>query len=572
MTAEWRSIKDNCEALFDPSELSLTFFFGIEQTYFLDPARQLMDIEFLNPNLADIVEKAHPGILYDPEIGAQRRPLSELGIVRGQTSMAVEKLAPLETSTSTMALRHARDADKNFAINPVLSDTEILDSIPASTLISTVYLDSLIACHPELQSSFHPYNYLRQPGQVNADILQIALEDAIMFVAEWTHSAYRLMRNAVHIFTAKVADPYIPYVLHTVDKSQPLSSGVVPNQSRLSSIRNETAPRTANTLEDFQYVDQLGPVSEFLAIAQEAESAFNRGLYRSAAIMSASGAEMLLNTTLQMLHWEDGLTPEESVDAWSAKEGIQARVRKHFPPLLKGNWDLIGGSPIGDWAQHTAELRNKIAHAGHRPTETECRNSLAATYVLHSDLVDRITEDANLNRYTRTAFLLAGNHGLESRGKRARKVRELQDDPSEPTWAQSSAGWIRQHAHCLLAKGHGWPTAGEGATETVLVVRTLDLHISAFERSREHGWAREIYDIPALLEQQPASSLREQIMSHKGSGLKYITYEIMAADKLSDSAYGPRVAAYQLVPDWRISPKWSLEPQLTFGSAETLVK
>lgn len=53
----------------------------------------------------------------------------------------------------------------------------------------------------------------------------------------------------------------------------------------------------------------------------------------------------------------------------------------------------------------------------------------------------RLTDTANLNRFTRTARAFCGNNGLERRGRLTRRVRELLDDPRELNWFETFERW-----------------------------------------------------------------------------------------------------------------------------------
>lgn len=562
---EWARLQSGHDALFDPNELTITFYLGIEQLLHIPSTSGMNDVVDFSVEIADVVEAAHPGIIYSSPSGRQRRALSELCLMRATVEHRNATLPSSETSVRRLA---TEQVSSDIGHPPQRSDAEGLDHLPASLLLATIYLDTLILCHPELQSSFTRYNYLRSPQHITSKILEFALGDAISVVAEWTKTAYKLSRNTVHLFDAKILDHEVPYVLRNVGTNTVLGSGFVPNRPRLATIHAESVPRTVNSIEEFDAADRAGPLDGFLMTIQEATSAFNRGLNRSATVMSAAGAETLLNTVLHLLQWETELMPEVSAEGWDDRAGIQKRVSTNFSNLLGGSWDLTRPGPVGDWARNVANLRNDVVHAGYVPTTAEVENAIETTYSLVTELIDRITNQQNLNRYTRTAVMLAGNKKLEARGCRTRRVQELEEDSSESDWYLCSSRWIAQQLDCLRAKRDGWGDAVPGETEIVLVVRQADLYIGAFEHCPRLGWARNIGDLTPLVEQFGRERLWEKLSyfnSHAGNA--YITLQFREPPALDESVFGDKVAAYRLVPDYRVTAKTQQHPELEFRSA-----
>lgn len=561
----WVPFNEHQLALVDPCEVAATFYIGIEQFYHVDPDRAFVNSDPVSVELSKVIELAQPGILEDPETGSQLRPLQDLRLVRATVEVTNHWYPGGEAQTAKLAREVMLGDIGSTESLPRIDSDPPLDGLPASVFAVTVYFDALVAAHPDLQSSFRPYNYVRAAADVNATLLEAALEDAFAFASFWAERSYRLMRNTVQVFTPKILDTRIPYVLSMPHIDSRLAHGEVDNSHRVKVVATETAARMSNSVEHFSDSEDLGPIEGFISAIQEAESAFNRGLYRSAAIMSAAASEHSINTLLQLLRWEDGVEPDKSAEDWEVREGIQARVKNKFASHLGGNWDLTTDGVLKNWAESVAELRNYIAHAGHTPTSKEAQSSIQCAYELQVELSDRVMTERNIGRYTRTAFLLAGNEGLERRKRRTRRVRELQNSKTEPVWIQSSKAWIAQHGHCLRAMRFGWGEAAPSDRDVLLVVRSSDHYISLVEFAKTRGWAREITNPSLVLSHYPKSSLQDLVRrAPVDSSEEYVIIHLMHRQTIPDTCVGPKLPAFRLVPLEQISPRWLFRAEATF--------
>lgn len=562
---EWIERDDTTEVLHDPDELVLTLYLAIEQP--LHMPTDLLDVQALNPELAELLTSAHPEILEDPETGEQRRPLSELCLIRAEVEYRPATIPISRAATAQLA---AEEVGVDIRYAPRLSQLDEEESLEASVFVVSVRLNTLVLLRPELRSSFVDYNYLRTSEQVSGNVLEASLEEAILIVSRWTQVSYKLARNTVHLFDSKILDPQIPYVLRRADNDIVLRAGFIKNRPRTTAIRSESLALSLNALDDFDVANRDGPLDEFLMTMQEATSAFNRGLNRSAAVMTATAAESLFNTLLQLLHWEDGVLPDVSAEQWDEFAGIQARVKSEFSPFLGGNWDLSRLGPLNDWAQSVANLRNDVVHGGLTPSDTDVQEAFEKTYGLVTELVDRLTNQRNLNRFTRTAVLLAGNQGLEKRDRRTRRVRNLQEKASEPEWFVCSRNWIAQHLSCLRAKRAGWREE-PSSSEIVLVIRASDGFVAALEHAPEEGWARPILNPEKLVERLPLSGMEGVVKAAKLPGsAAYITLQLAQGEETRGASFGDRFPAYRLVPGLRITIAPPRDPELDFENVPTL--
>ncbi|KAB1948264.1 hypothetical protein [Brevibacterium linens] len=560
----WKELDDGTEVLNEPDELVLTLYLAIEQS--LHMPKKLLDVQVLNPELAELLTSAHPRILKDPATGEQRRPLNELGLIRAEVEYRETTIPVSQSATARLA---AEEFGSDIRHAPNLGRLHEKESLEASVFVVSIHLNTLVMLRPELRNSFVYYNYLRTAELVSERVLEASLEEAIQIVSRWSQASYKLARNTVHLFGSKILDPQIPYVLQPGDSDNILRAGFVKNRSRTAAIQSERLARTLNTLDDFDVADRDGPLDEFLMTMQEATSAFNRGLNRSAVVMTATAAESLFNTLLQLLHWEKCMLPDDIAEQWDELAGIQARVKSEFSSFLGGNWDLSQPGPLHDWAQRVANLRNDVVHGGLIPSDPEVQAAFETTYGLVTELVDRLTNQRNLNRFTRTAVLLAGNQGLEKRNRWTRRVRNLQEMVSEPDWHACSQNWIAQHLNCLRAKQTGWKEKPLNC-EIILVIRSADGFIAALEHAPDEGWARSVLNPETLVAELPTSIARVILDAKSPDSAAYITLQIERTRSVQGILFGERLPAYRLVPNLRIMVGPPRNPELEFKKVPTI--
>ena len=183
------------------------------------------------------------------------------------------------------------------------------------------------------------------------------------------------------------------------------------------------------------------PFTTHLDLHREATRALHRyGDTRGTAIFAGVSAESALDELLLHLMWEERQTPEKAAGDW--KDGLATRVKTEYSRRLRGgSWDSSGSASIGKWSRDVADLRHRVVHGAYEPTISEARTSINAVDELVSYLCDRLADAANLSRYPRSALALAGERGLARRKSYTRRVRRLQEDPSEPPWSATYTRW-----------------------------------------------------------------------------------------------------------------------------------
>ncbi len=233
-----------------------------------------------------------------------------------------------------------------------------------------------------------------------------------------------------------------------------------------------------------------GAFAAHLDVHREAHIALDRlGDHRLAALLFGIAAESLFDELILHLMWEEGLTPEDVAQNWI--EGLDARVRQELPARLGGPWDVTRRNPIGVWAQDVASLRHRVAHAAYTPTEEEARRSFDGVNALVTHLCDRLARPAMLKNYPRTALSLAGEGGLRRRTAYTKRMRELENDPSEVLWTETFYRWReawRRTRQDRTAK----PRVPDEAGAWLLAVRHPDRSLQWIRHDRAQHLAIEV--------------------------------------------------------------------------------
>lgn len=158
------------------------------------------------------------------------------------------------------------------------------------------------------------------------------------------------------------------------------------------------------------------------------------GDYVGAVLKAAAAAETLIKQVSWHIAWE--ATKKSSTDpaptAMSGDALFEAKpsqlIGRVLSVRLGGNWDSSRpNSPVGAWRQNVAQLRNKVIHLGHRPSEADAVAALEGLAALELHLMDRLAVRAHV--YPRAALMLVGRDGLEKRGRFG---------PARATWQHQS--------------------------------------------------------------------------------------------------------------------------------------
>lgn len=97
---------------------------------------------------------------------------------------------------------------------------------------------------------------------------------------------------------------------------------------------------------------------------------------RRASVLSlAIMCELLLDSTLAAMLWEEGQSPAGAAQVWADMSSITGRVKSLYAGRLGGSWHVDSDGPVGRWRKHIVDVRNSVIHSGRTPSEPEAENS-----------------------------------------------------------------------------------------------------------------------------------------------------------------------------------------------------
>lgn len=173
------------------------------------------------------------------------------------------------------------------------------------------------------------------------------------------------------------------------------------------------------------------------------------GNYIDAVLRTAAAAEALLKHVAWQLTWEatEHLSVDPAPSAMRPSEVFTAKPSELIGGVLStrlgGNWQSrVPSSPVGAWRHEVAQMRNRVIHRGHRPTENEAAAALQAGLRLETHVMDRLA--AKAATYPRTACLLVGRDGLERRDAFG-PARATWFNQSMDVLLRSYLDWVEEH-------------------------------------------------------------------------------------------------------------------------------
>jgi hypothetical protein len=203
-----------------------------------------------------------------------------------------------------------------------------------------------------------------------------------------------------------------------------------------------TKEQTTSMMISLSRMKRRDPTAVFALWARAAtRSYWMEGDYSSTIIQAHISSEVLLDSVLLLMAWEEGVEP--SVAAEWFDHHLAKRVRTYYHSRLGGNWDTtLTTGPIGRWSHFVRLSRNRIVHSGNWPKRAEGLAALEANQALEQFLKDRVA--AARDTYPRTALMLLGTPGLTKRGLLKGKINKFiaETADAEPDWFTTFAKWM----------------------------------------------------------------------------------------------------------------------------------
>lgn len=337
------------------------------------------------------------------------------------------------------------------------------------TLGSSAFADERITSPPPPPAG-GPFDSVRTVMEValawdhetNADELNRVLDRALVYVQDVQRGVAFATQGAVRLATRATIPPLIPIfvgAIHTCDGQ------VEPRVEAISVQLDGCAP-------PFAYGLRPPPLDE--PTAARLEGAFTeRGIYGAFATFTdlrrdamvqrhldgnarlmilalAAADEVMLDTILLHLLWEERTAAAEAATYFDRQQGHTYRVGRHFPDRLAGGWHPDAKSPAGQYLRDVVRLRHRVVHAGHVPTPAEVEVAWSTSMALERYVGDRLADQMNLRLYPRTAMAWMAENGLRQRGRWTKFMQEVTTDPREPPWAPTFLRW-RTHVDRAMA-------------------------------------------------------------------------------------------------------------------------
>jgi hypothetical protein len=181
---------------------------------------------------------------------------------------------------------------------------------------------------------------------------------------------------------------------------------------------------------------------------------FAEGDYIGGVLKAAAACETFIKQASWHLTWEatQHLLSDPAPTAMAVHRLFGARpshlIGQVLSTRLGGDWgSRERGKPVGSWRHEVAQLRNRIIHLGHRPSERDAVGSVDALASLEKHVLDRLATRSNV--YPRSSLMLVGKEGLERRG-RFGPARATYRHQSLQDLLRDYRQWISDHDKAVL--------------------------------------------------------------------------------------------------------------------------
>lgn len=164
------------------------------------------------------------------------------------------------------------------------------------------------------------------------------------------------------------------------------------------------------------------------------------GDWSTAIVSTYTACEVLCNTLILSLAWEEGLSRETTLAWFGGQGGFMSRIRARLVKRLGGDWDESNPKSVASLIVEISNHRNRIVHVGELATEAEAKRVLICMNFIEDYIKQRLA--VKRNHYPRTTLSLLGIEGLERRKLYNGKIRRWFDatGAGEPEYT----GWFRR--------------------------------------------------------------------------------------------------------------------------------
>lgn len=261
------------------------------------------------------------------------------------------------------------------------------------------------------------------------------------------HRAYRLAtRKHVPALTYERLPWLVPWTSRAVETDsnhRPQGFIVLENRNFQAPDVEPLPPDQYEALAQFYARDAAGdPFAIYSERSLEAEiELWTTGQVGRSAIETAVAAEVLFDGVLGMLLWEESLRAECDTDTAATifSSDVTPRLRHQYSTRLGGDWSF-NNPPMKGWFSDIAGLRNRVVHAGYRPSKHEAADALERLHDIERFIGDRLS--VRWRQYPRTAWAFLGTQGFERRSSSKSANRWFADHGGRvDPWIREYVSW-----------------------------------------------------------------------------------------------------------------------------------
>lgn len=323
--------------------------------------------------------------------------------------------------------------------NPTVGTTRVVveTAVPLGTLLSSKLERDLATT--DLES-------LKDPSD---KLISDALDRALDCIRQLQTGYAALKQRATKTVCLQDLPLLVPYGIRGVstdDPEDPLT-GVLLANDRFERFQTRPTLDTEDRQKLLHFPTQSPHAAPIQNLKNKALTAFRKyGSTQECMAMLGATSELLFNSLIQSLHWEDGLIPEESAKNW--KESLIKRIAQEVPHRIGGNWSLDSSSPYTAWKGTLYQTRNRLLHGGYTPTPQECESAIKSLDDLISYVGILIVQGASLRNYPRTIQMFYPNR-VDNHKNKFSHVLELSSPDIMRDWTDTFQRWSSTHSRIL---------------------------------------------------------------------------------------------------------------------------